>query len=450
MKRPRVQILNVRPGEWGLAVALLLLLAINTLVLELSDVVATAGFVSNVGTPQLIWLWMADMLITLLSAGLYALIVDRVPRVKLIGWLFGGFAVVYLVLQLLFTYGAPAWLTYPLLYILADQQYVLFPLAFWVLANDVYTMSESRRLFPVIGAGYALGSIAGNALAAASGVALRDRSNGTTALLTLGALMFLLGLGLLWFTFRARTVRARQSQQAATSVRETLQGGFDVIANVPLFRCLGIAMLLAGLALTVVEYHFFFRLDQAVSSDPLRFSAFYGTYKVGLIVSILLAQWLLAGRFLDKWGVKNAFLALPAGLVIAAGGALALPGLIGAAGGRFLGRLVQKAWDEPARKSTENLVPDERRGRVSAFLGSYFYAAATIIGCLVLAALFLLTSLGWLSTEVSVTIYLGLAGAAAVGALVAALRLRAQYDGSLLNWRLARSRRKSILDGIEF
>jgi hypothetical protein len=45
---------NVKPGEWELVLSLLLLLALNTLVLELSDVVATAGFVSRIGASELI------------------------------------------------------------------------------------------------------------------------------------------------------------------------------------------------------------------------------------------------------------------------------------------------------------------------------------------------------------------------------------------------------------
>jgi AAA family ATP:ADP antiporter len=449
MGTKRLQILNIRPGEWGLVLSLLLLLAINTLVLELSDVVATAGFISSIGTPQIIWLWVVDMVITLFSTGLYALIVDRTPRVKLLGWLFGGLAFLYLVLQLLFTYGAPDWLTYPLLYIVADQQYVIFPLTLWMLANDVFSMAESKRLFPVIGAGYALGSIAGNALAAGSGALLSKQGAGVTPLLTLGALTFLVGLALLWFTFRKREVRARQSQQPG-SVRETIKVGADVIGNVPLFRFLAIAMLLAGLSLTIIEFHFLFTVDQAVASSPLKFQAFYGAYKVVLIITLLLFQWLVTGRFLEKAGLKNAFIVLPVSLLGAAGAALAFAGITGGAAGRFLARLVQQGWDEPARKALQNLVPDERRGRVSAFLDSYFYAVATIIGCLFLGGLFLCTSLGWLQAEWAIIVYLIVAGLAGIGALLAALRLRSEYDGSLLNWRLARSRRKSMLDGIEF
>ena len=50
----------------------------------------------------------------------------------------------------------------------------------------------------------------------------------------------------------------------------------------------------------------------------------------------------------------------------------------------------------------------------------------------------------------STVIYLLTAGAAGIGALWASLALRKVYDKSLLNWRLSRARRRSVLDGIEF
>jgi len=151
--------MRLKLGEWKLVLPLLGVLAINTLVLEIADVVATSGFVSKVGPAQVPWLWLADMAATLLLSGFYALVVDRMSRVQLVGLLLGGAALAYLVIQSLLSYGAPEGVTYFLLYILSDQQLIVFPLAFWALANDMYTPSEAKRLFPVIAAGSALGSM---------------------------------------------------------------------------------------------------------------------------------------------------------------------------------------------------------------------------------------------------------------------------------------------------
>jgi AAA family ATP:ADP antiporter len=449
MKVSPPRLLNVKSGEWKLVLSLFFLLAINTLVLELSDVVAMAGFISNIGASGILWLWVVDMLITLLAVGGYALAVDRTPRVRLMAWLLGGLAAVYLILQLLFGYHAPDWLTYPSLYIVADLQSAIFPLTLWTLANDVYTMSDGKRLFPIIGAGFAVGSVLGNGLAAGSAVLAPDSSKNVASLLTLMAIILLGGIVLLWYAFHDRTVRARQARETGINVRETAQVGVDFFTSVPLFGYLAIAMLLAGLSLTIVEYHFLSTAEQSVANS-LQFQAFYGTYKMALIVTILLSQWLVAGRLLKRVPIKNTFLVLPVALVVAAGCVLAAPGLMGAAAGRFLVRWVQRAWDELARKALQGLVPDERRGRISTIMDSYFYAVATVAGCLIMGGLLLAAASGWLPDGTVVTIYLLIAALAAIGTVWASLRLRSVYDKSLLDWRLARSRRKSMLDGIEF
>ncbi|MBN1178298.1 MAG: hypothetical protein JXD18_03745 [Anaerolineae bacterium] len=450
MKTKQSSLLNVKPGEWTLLLPLLLLLATNTLVLELSDVVATAGFLSNVGIPEILLVWVVDMIITLVSAGLYAMIVDRMSRVRLVSWFLLGLGGLYFGMQMLFLYSAPDWLTYPLLYILADQQYVIFPLAFWAMANDVYTMAESKRLFPIIAAGAAIGSILGNVLAAVAGTVLKHLNLGTPALLLISSTMFLLGFVLLKLTFRKRIVRARQSMEETVDVKETIKVGLDYIKGVPMFRYLAVIMLLVMLALTIMEYHFLFSMESTFSESTAKLQTFYGIYKVVLVVATLLFQWLVAGKLLEKAGAKNSFFVLPGALLAAVGSASILGGLGGAAVGRSIARLIESSWDEPARKSVENLVPDEKRGRVSVFIDSYFYALSTIVGCAVLGVLILTRYLGWLSNDAITVIYLALAGVASAAAVWAAVRLRATYDESLLNWRLARSRRKSILDKLDF
>ena len=450
MKDKVSRLVNVRPGEWKLVFSMLSLLAINMMVLEVSEVVATTGFIASVGTAQVPWLWIADMFVILLSVGAYAAIVDRQPRVRLVSWLYAGFGLSYLVILSLFVSGISTWLNYFLLYLLADQQYILFPLAFWALANDLYTMSESKRLFPLIAAGTAIGSIMGNTVAAGAATVLGRPELSSVGLLALDGLMCVIGLIAVRLLFRARTIRARRSTSADGRGRETFRIGLDFVKKVPIFRYLAIAMFLAGLCLTIIEYNFLFTVDQVFGQDSARFQAFYGAYKVVTIVSTLLFQWLIAGRLLGKIGLKSAFLVLPASLVAAAGMALGLRGILGGVGGRFLARLVQRGLDEPSRRSLQGLIPDERRGSVSAFLDSYLYAVATLVGCAVLVVLAWLASSGKLPGEMVPLVYLLVGALAALGAVWAALRLRATYDVSMLNWRLARSRRRSVLDGIEF
>jgi ATP/ADP translocase len=445
----RAPLLNIRPEERKLVFFLAIVLAITTLVLELSDVIATGGFVSKVGPNNIFWLWIVDMVISLFTAGLYALAVDRMERVRLLKFLTLGFAILFLCLRFIFSVGAPDWLSYPVLYILTDQFYAVFPLAFWAMVNDLYTASEGKRIFPVITMGTAIGSILGNGLAAVYGWILRHSEANPPSLLPIGSLLLLIVLVVLEVVFAKQTVNARQAREDSVDLKQTIQVGVDYIKNVPLFTYLALTMLLSGVAFTVIEYHFLFTVDQSVAQDPLKFQAFYGGFKIVLILSILLVQALFSNRFLERVGLKGSFIFQPIALAIGSVLALLVPGIYGAAGARYLGRLVQQSWDEPARKALENLIPDERRGRVSVVIDRYFYDVSTILASLVLGLLVWIGLRTTASTFMTY-IYIGLAIVASLVAIWSALRLRAKYDQSMLDWRLSRSRRKSVLTGIEF
>jgi hypothetical protein len=444
-----LKVLNLRAGEPRLAFSLWLLLAINMMVLELSDVVATAGFVSNLGVDKVPTLWIFTTLITIFAAGGYVLIVDRFSRLNLVTSLLVGLAAVYLALQVLFEIGVSDFITYPALYVLADQQFMIMPLAFWALANDVYSVAESQRIFPIVASGAVIGGFMGNGLAAGPAVYFAERSGSISSVLLLAAGFLIASVILLRFVFLNRPLRARQSREIDTNLRDTLEIGMDYFKNLPLFRAVGFLMIFAGIVLTLVEFNFLSIIENHVSSN-LEFQQFLGIYKAVQTTGILLFQWLITTRTLTKTSLKNAFSVLPTALSIACLVALTIPNLIGAAISRFLSRTVLDAWDDPSRKALQGLIPDERRGRIATFMDSYFITSATIFACLLLIILLSLAGNGVLSLELVTRVYIGVAGLAGVGGILSSLYLKKVYDASLLNYRLARSKRKSVLDGIEF
>lgn len=443
-----MQIVDIRPKEWTLVIFLTLLLAFNTLVLELADVVATTGFVSNIGTQSIPLLWILDMVITIFSAGAYALIVDRMQRVRLMKILLLLLAGFYFFIMFLFSLNSPDWLTYPLLYIVNDQQFIIFPLAFWTLANDYYNTADAKRLFPIIGIGFALGSILGNALSAILASQGLGQKGSLTPILFVAGSVFVIAFVIFWLVFKNYPPHARQTGEDF-KIRETIKVGMDYLKNVDLFRYLALAMTFAGLVLTILEYHFIFTINSTYSTAT-DFQVFLGTYKSILIVCLFLCQGLITGKLLSKIPLKNVFAVLPIVLILSVALVLLWPGLMGIALGKFFARLVERAWDEPGRKSVQSMVPDERRGRVSAFFDSNFFALATILGAIIISVLLIGVDAGWLTLAAAQTIYLIVAILGGFAGLWASWKLYHVYDKSLLNWRFSRARRKSILDNIEF
>jgi hypothetical protein len=352
-------------------------------------------------------------------------------------WLLSGLAVLYLLLEFLFAFNAPEWLTYPTLYLLADQQFMIMPLAFWALASDVYAVTESKRVFPFIASGAVIGGLLGNGIAALITYLAEKYAFGLTQIFIAIAIILFLSVVFLRVTFMEITLRTRQSREEHTNLRDTIKIGMDYFQNISLFKAVGILMFLTGLILTLLEFNFLSLIDGTVGSD-LEFQRFLGYYKAIQTSGLLVFQWLITSRVLSRIHLKDSFVVLPVAMSIASGLAAFIPALFGATAARFVARTVYTGWDDPARKTLQGLVPDEKRGRISAFMDSYFITTATVVGCILLVLLFGLASLGVM------------AGGASLVAVVTFLYLRKVYDASMLNYRLARSKRKSVLDGIEF
>src|SRR5262249_25657368 len=99
--------------------------------------------------------------VILITAALASLIVDRYDRVQLLRWTTFGFAMAFLALRMLALTSVPAQVNAALLYIMSQQQWLVFPMFFWVLANDIFEIAQAKRLIPVISSWSFIGKIIG-------------------------------------------------------------------------------------------------------------------------------------------------------------------------------------------------------------------------------------------------------------------------------------------------
>lgn len=441
------RLFRLRPGEGGLVLILAFLLFANSLALEISDVVAVSGFLADVGVPQILLVYIVDMLLVMLTAGLQSLVVDRFDRIRLIRWLSLGIAGAYILLRLLFLFEVPDFFNYAALFLLSDQQWVFFPLIFWVLASDIFDMAQAKRLFPLIAAGSFVGQIVGLGIAAAA-PGLLQRFN----LSSIELLLFNVGVYLVTYlvvTFALRQVKVRQTHHKPESVRETLTEGWGFVREVPSFRYLMVAALLIAAVFIVFEFHFLSVAD-ATYTEPGSFQTFYSLFRMAVTIGAFVLQTFITSRLIERLTLKNSFFLLPSVMTAGAGLMLALPGMATAALGFGGARLAKKTIDEAASKSLLALVPEERRGRVSMFIDSYLFAIGTMIGSIVAGLITLAAGLADNSAAAQ-TGYLAFALAAAVIALWCVVRMRGVYDSSLFNWRLKRRQRgSSVMSKLEF
>jgi AAA family ATP:ADP antiporter len=431
----------VRKEETSLVVTLWLLLLSNALACQVSDVVAVSGFLSSVGVNQILVVWLVDMLLTIVITGLQSLVVDRFNRVNLIGWMSCGYVLMLVGLRLLFSVQAPHWLSYSFLYLLAEQQLLFFPLVFWILANDLFDMVQTRRLFPLIATGSFVGQILGLGLAAIAPSLLSHFHLKPVELLSLNALIYLLAFCLI--KTRLWHIKFRQTAQKPEAAIATLTEAWSFVREVPSFRYLMVAILAINVCLTVFEFRFLV-VSSHIFGTADSYQRFYSLYRLGLTLTAFTVQGFFTHCLLKIMGLKNAFLALPLAQLTSALSMIIFPGAVGSIGGFSVSKLTQLTIDESARKSFQSLVPEERRGRVSMFMDSYLFAIGTIIGCLTTG---LVVIAGSGSDLAYFYAYLLIALIACGMAISAILKMRTVYENSLFNWRLKRRQRgKNILD----
>lgn len=435
---------RINTNERGRFALLAFLLFFNAMVLESNEVVATSGFISNVGVPQILLVWAADMAIIIFTSGVYSLFVDRVQRGRLAVMLYVLFCVVYLALYLLFTSSSAGLIGYGLLLVVNDQQWLLFPLVVWALANDMFSVSEAKRLFPILGIAAFSGGMVGNATAAAVAQLVGENFG----LLLFNAILILFSGGVLYFALRRIRITTRQSREGE-KLFDSLREGIGFVREVPIFRYLTFAMILLGVGLNAIEFDFLTNVSEAFT-EASQVQTFYGTFKLAVAIGLLILQGFVASWLLNKVGFKYVFVILPIVMLSALLMGMLWPGIFGIVIGNYMVRISKLGVDEPSNKAFQNLVPDERRGRVSAFMDGYLYPLGSILGCFIVGATLIASNQGLISVSNARVLYLGIASVGAVTALFLTTRIHLHYEKSMLNWRLKRRKRGSAIENLDF
>ncbi|MGK7929710.1 MAG: hypothetical protein AB4290_31450, partial [Spirulina sp.] len=359
MKAFLSRIFRLQPGESQLVFILGFLLFSNSLARQISDVVAVSGFLSTVGANRILLVWLVDMGLTIALTGVKSLFVDRFNRRSLMGGMCFVYGILLLILRLMFAFKVPRGINYTLLYLLAEQQLLFFPLVFWILANDLLTLAQAKRLFPIIATGNFAGQIIGLAIAAIFPTLVQNFGLQVEELLLFNVLIYLSAYAVLQVGLSYLPLRP--NRRKPENLLETLTEGGGFVREVLSFRYLTIAIIAINICLTIFEFRFLV-VSNNTFPDLYGYQRFYSLYRLGLIAAAWFVQAFLTSRVLEFLSLKNSFFLLPSAQFIASIGMIIFPGAFGGIGGFSLSKLTQLTVDESARKSIQSLVPLERRG----------------------------------------------------------------------------------------
>lgn len=439
------RLLRIYPEEQRLFIVLGLVFFCNAFATQLASVAAVSGFLKGGGVGQIPVVWIVDMFFILLTAGTQSFIIDRFDRNKLIKSMIIGFAAFFFLLRVSFYLHEPNWFNYGLMLIISDQQWLFFPLLFWTLAQDIFTLAQAQRLFsPIASMGF-IGQLTGLVFVSVTPPIMDKIGVNPEELLLFNVLVYFSAYLLIMFGLKNVAIKAANTIQKPKSFQGAFLEGWEFVKEIPVFRYLSICILAVNLSLTFVEFGFLVVTQRTFAAN---YQTFYGLYRLGLVMISFILQSFATSRVIQKLSLKNAFIVMP--LALFTGSLWMLTsGVVSAIGGMVLPKIAQFTADDSARRSFQALVPEERRGRVSTFLESTLFGIGVIVASvLILGALFIGH---WIGEQYASYIYRGLAVAFGLWAIWAAIRIRQVYDTSMFDWRLRRRERGSrVLDKMNF
>ncbi|MCW6036430.1 hypothetical protein K4A83_09125 [Spirulina subsalsa FACHB-351] len=442
MKLFLTRLFSLRPNELVLVLPLGLILWSNSLAVQISYIASVSGFLNKVGVNQFLVVSIVTYIIILGVLSLKSLIIDRLSRVNVMGGMTFSFAMVFVLLRLLFVFRFPDWLNYSFFYLLAELQWLFFPLVFWIFANSIFNMAEAKRLFPLIAAWGFLGKLLGIGIATIAPGVFADLGVDPEELILVNVLFYLFSY-ILVKVFLSSTQSHDQTIYQPESVQDTLTECFNFIKEVRSFRFLTWSILIFSACDILIEFRFYDISDNAFTTLG-EYQTFYGLYRLAMTLLSFTIQTFLTGKILTYFNLKDTFLIMPFTMLTSLILLLISPNLVGGVGAILLARLSWDTIDESARKSFQALVPEERRGRVSIFMDGYLLAIGTILGSGVTGIVILLGHVLPFSTFYG---YIGIGVLAAFLGIWSIFQMRVVYENSLLNWRLTRrSKAKSVLD----
>lgn len=278
------------------------------------------------------------------------------------------------------------WIAY-LLYVWSGVFGTLTLMWFWLLLGELFTVTEAKRLYGVIGAGSVLGAVVGSAIASGLAHLLPTR------FMLLGAA----GLLLLTAAVPVLVIRRPSDRVGPPAYgpapprrsRAATRGGTLTSARAvnhdPYVRRLALFVVVSTVALSLVDYVFKATVASEVPKADL--ASWLANFYLVLNAIALVAQVFLTGAVMRRLGVHRAVLFLP--LLIAGGGVGVL------LGGGFVGALLLKGADGGLRyslhrTSTELLylpIPERLRRRTKAFIDVLLQRSAQAVASVLILAM---------------------------------------------------------------
>jgi ATP/ADP translocase/HEAT repeat protein len=277
------------------------------------------------------------------------------------------------------------WVTY-LLYAWVSIYGLVVTSQFWLLANALFTASQSKRVFTLLSAGAIVGAILGGEITGllvdGLGVTSENLLWGAGAVLLASTV---LGRGIRDY-YRQRE-RLRPSDDAPDDAAvEDAPGALPIIRDSRHVQLIVGTLTVMVVVTTLVDYQFKTVAARAFPSAEA-LTTFMGHFYGRVSIVALLVQLVVAPRLMRIVGIGGALSVLPGMLALGTVGMLLMPGLVAGVFLRGSGQSLKHSVDKTGRELLFVPLPLEKKKRVKVFIDLFVDQGAQGLGGLLLLGL---------------------------------------------------------------
>jgi len=398
------KLINVEPHEVPAATIsflyVLILMAAYYVLRPVRDAMS-----SDWSDAELSWLWTLNFFISAGAVLVYGYVVSRIEFRKLVPGVYCFFAVSFLLV-----FAATHWFDDTTVIDKAFYVWVSFFAmfhisVFWSFMSDIYSKSQSRRLFGVFGAGASIGAVVGPFLPVLFGEAI-----GVYNLLLVAALMLLLIIPLILYLDRTRMVvvtdeKSNSLPDLPPSIGGDFFAGFTDFLGHRFLLAIGLFILLYTMMSTFV----YFELKNVmVDYDRAIRSQYWGMMDLVVNALAIVTALFATGRLATNLGLKVTLALVPVIMVFGWTAVAIVPGLAIMVALQIIRRAGNYAITRPAREMLFTSVNRETRFKTKPVIDIVVYRGGDVLA-------------SWTYTGLAQGIGLGLSAIALVAVVIALL-----------------------------
>lgn len=253
----------------------------------------------------------------------------------------------------------------------------------WIVASNVFTTREAKRLYSILGVGAVVGAAFGGSF-----TAFMVNIIGTRHLLLASAALVLLA----WFAFLAVAREQGVSLEGARGAHEEENFAFsDVTQAVVRYRHLQVIIAIIALTYIVdvtIEFQFNAIAKQTYAGDQRALTAFLGNF-YGLWLNLLtfVLQFFLTAFIVSRFGVGGALQIMPITIAIASVASFLAPGVWSSGAARLAESATRYSFNRTGMELLYLPLPLELRNRTKAFTDIFVDRFSRGIGGMLLIVL---------------------------------------------------------------